>query len=48
MVKIEMYDFIKRMLFEWDSDYTKVTEQEREKSLMLNPAFIHSLQSSLR
>lgn len=31
MVKIEMYDFIKRMLFEWDSDYTKVTEQEREK-----------------
>ena len=31
MVKIEMYDFIKRMLFAWDSDYTKVTEQEREK-----------------
>ena len=31
MVKIEMYDFIKRMLFQWDSDYTKVTEQEREK-----------------
>ena len=31
MVKIEMYDFIKRMLFAWDSDYTKVTGQEREK-----------------
>ena len=29
--QILAYEFIKRMLFAWDPDYTKVTEQEREK-----------------
>ena len=38
--QILAYEFIKRMLFAWDPDYTKVTEQEREKSLMLNPAVL--------